>query len=252
MLTGAWGYMQANATFFTVNGNYTGAGATSAPTTEAICQSSTKAGSADARLFLFYDGHPGYDYPFPYLTGVFPAISGCVSYQISAGGGSNQQQFHTLAIIPMNTEPPNDTCPQNVASQTGYVVFYLHLASYVGTDGKTIMVCKTPPTTASPTCSDAIVCSNCPAEGKWVSASVTRPIAYVGNFAPTKTYPNGAWHGVGSHLHFEVDQLPAPGATPVPIDPYGWYPITGGAPDPYSSLHPGIVNTWLWQQPPPY
>jgi 6-phosphogluconolactonase (cycloisomerase 2 family) len=256
LFTGAWGYMQASGAFFTVNGNYTGDGATSAQTTESLCGSAIKTGTADSRLFLFYDGHPGYDYPFPFFSKLYPAINGCVSYQVAAAGDANQQQFHTLAIIPMSSKPPGGQCAEPVTSQTGYVVFYLHLASYLGEDGKTVLMCPSSPTTASPTCPNPVLCTlgkaktPCPQEGAWVSTA--EPIAYVGNFAPTSTYPNGAWHGVGPHLHFEVDYLPTPTATPVPIDPYGWYPSIAGTPDPYSSSHPGIVNNWLWQEPPPY
>lgn len=238
------GYAQSSGAPFTVNGNYSGG---ASPSKTLICGSSTVGPSTASNLFLFYGGHPGYDYPFSFHTGVYPAVSGCVSYQIAAAGGAtvNQANYHVLAIIPSST-PPLNGC-QGVTSQTGYVVFYLHLASYVGPDGKTIMVCPSLPKNGSTTCSNAIVCKTCPPEGTWVSVSAPQPIAYVGNFALTGKGGSGIWGGVSTHLHFEVDQMPTLTATPVPLDPYGWWPTTPALPDPYSTSHMGVVNTWLWQ-----
>lgn len=239
-----------------MNGNYTGGGGSSG---EATCGSASIVTQVDSRNFLFYDGHPGYDYPFPFtskvLTGVFPAVSGCVSYQIAAAGGAivNQANYHVLAIVPSSAPQPNGC--QAAASLTRVAVFYLHLAPYVGSDGKTMMVCPSPPKNGSTTCPSAVPCSNCPVEGTWVSAdpAITKqPIAYVGNFAYNPKVGAGVWGGVGPHLHFEVDYMPTPGASLIPLDPYGWYPITPGQKDPYSPLPPGLGNTWLWQQAPPY
>ncbi len=205
--------------------------------------------------YLYYDGHPGYDYPFYFttgqpLTGVYPAISGCVSYSVAASANQTQALYHTLAIIPMSAAPPNKQCPSPLpASETGFAVFYLHLANYLGSDGKTIMVCPSPPNaprSTTKTCPNAVVCTNCPAEGMWVSTDssvTTQPIAYVGNFS------NGAWGAVGPHLHFEVDYLPTPGAKPVPLDPYGWNPLTPGTPDPYAPPTTAPPNVWLWNSP---
>jgi 6-phosphogluconolactonase (cycloisomerase 2 family)/murein DD-endopeptidase MepM/ murein hydrolase activator NlpD len=230
------GYAQSSRAHFTVNGNYTGGGS---PSKTLICGSSTAGPSTASDLFLFYDGHPGYDYPFNFHTAVYPALSGCVSYQIAAAGGVNQTNYHVLAIVPSSTPPPGGC--QGVTSETGYVVFYLHLASYVGSDGKTLMVCPSPPKSGSVACPNAIVCKTCPPEGTWVGVSAPQPIAYVGNFA------NGKWGAVGPHLHFEVDQMPTLTATPIPLDPYGWWPTTPGLPDPYLASHKGVMNTWLWQ-----
>jgi hypothetical protein len=101
----------------------------------------------ESPTYLYYDGHPGYDYPFYYkvgasLTAVYPTVNGCVSYKINGAGGATQSAFHTLAIVPMSIAPPNNQCPNPLpASATGFVVFYLHLATYLGgTDGNTVMV----------------------------------------------------------------------------------------------------------------
>jgi hypothetical protein len=194
--------------------------------------------------YLWYDGHPGYDYPFPMsptLTEVYPAISGCVSYQVPASGGSTQALYHTLAIIPSSSQPPGGcetTSEPLPKSGTKYVVFYLHLASYVATDGSGQMLyCQSLPTNKSTTCPNPAPCTICPLEGTWVNTS--QPIAYVGDFS------DGKWGGVFPHLHFEVDYMPAPApnVSGAPLDPYGWW---SAAPDPYTTST-GLVNTWLWQ-----
>ena len=190
--------------------------------------------------YLWYDSHPGYDYPFAYdpqnnlLTGVYPAISGCVSYKISAAG-AQYSLYHVLSITPMSTQPQGGVCPANVASETGYVVFYLHLASYLDTKGNPVY-CQNPQN-GKATCKKQIACPSCPVEGQWISVSASQPIAYVGDFS------NGKWGGVSPHLHFEVDYKPSRGATPIPIDPYGWCGTPGG--DPYTKFT-GRVNTNLW------
>jgi hypothetical protein len=251
---GHGGFAKASGQPFVVNGNYY------VPTTEVTpisdCPSTTSIGSAPENLYLFYDGHPGYDYPFNFGTPVYPAVSGCVSYQINAAGpngGYGQGPAHTLAIVPLSTEPPGGICSQPYTSE-GDVVFYMHLSSYVA--GNQISACSSPPNPkggTTPTCPQALVvqCTTCPTEGMWVSTdpSVTpNPIAYVGNFF------SGVWGGVPTHLHVEVDlltgQLPNPPVTGVPVDPYGWDTHVGV--DPYSTSHSGVLNVWLWQQSPPY
>jgi len=32
--------------------------------------------------YLYYDGHPGYDYPFAHGTPLYPAVSGCVTPEL--------------------------------------------------------------------------------------------------------------------------------------------------------------------------
>ena len=99
---------------------------------------------------LSYDGHPGYDYPYPALEPVYAAVSGCVSYELNAAGGTDQDSYHVLAIIPMSTKPltRDGKCLKPYKSETQYVVFYLHLASYVR--GDMIVYCPSPPTPSNP------------------------------------------------------------------------------------------------------
>jgi hypothetical protein len=243
-----WGYGQASGLQCFVNSNYTGGGGQS---NEAKCGTNTTVGKAASNLFLFYDGHPGYDYPFAFnsttLTSVFPAISGCITYKLDAGGGAtvNQANYHVLTIIPFSA-PPTNGCSNITGSQTGYVVSYLHLASYVGADGTTMMVCPAPPNSrggTTTTCPNEQKCDSCPLEGTWVSVSTQQPIAYVGNFAYDSKAKTGAWGVVGPHLHLEVDQMLSLTAKPLPIDPYGWQ----SGSDPYSALHNNVVNKWLWR-----
>ena len=185
------------------------------------------------KLYLYYDGHPGYDYPFTFGTPVFPAVSGCVTYNLNAAGtgknpGATQTNYHGLTIIPMAQAP--SSCV-NASSDVGYTVAYLHLSSFVGADG-TIQRCKNEDGT------NCVPCPECAQEGEWVDLSRANPMAYVGNF-------DYGWQGVGSHLHFEVDEWNH--NKPIPIDPYGWQPKTPGQPDPYSTIHNGIINQLLWK-----
>lgn len=189
--------------------------------------------------YLYYDGHPGYDYPFEFTgkiqTGVYPALSGCVTYKLNAAGAS-AGPYHVMTIIPQSKEPA--TCA-GVQSDTGFTIAHLHLSSFLAADG-TVRRCI--PTATNYACGTTIPCPKCAQEGQWVSVSSADPIAYVGDFA------FGKWHEVGSHLHFEVDVWIA--GKPLAIDPYGWNPITPGQVDPYSLLHPRVVNSWLWSSAP--
>ena len=181
------------------------------------------------RPYLYYDGHPGYDYPFSFATPVFPAISGCVTYTLDAGGSATQKDFHVMTIVPVAQKPK--TCA-HVSSETGYTVAYMHLSSFVGSDG-TIQRCQ------NTNGSNCVSCPECAQEGEWVPTTRANPIGYVGNFAVSTATPKG-WQGVGSHLHFEVDEWHA--NKPVPIDPYGWQPKTPNLKDPYVTLHPEVAT----------
>jgi hypothetical protein len=187
--------------------------------------------------YLYYDGHPGYDYPFAFKsgaqTGLFPAIKGCVTYKRPAAGAS-AKGFHVLTIIPQAKKPASCV---GVQSDTGYTVAYLHLSSFPAADG-IIQRCLS--TATNPRrCVTIVNCPTCAREGDWVDTSRADPIAYVGDF------DHGQWHAVGPHLHFEVDKWIS--GAPVPLDPYGWNPLTAGQADPYADLHPDVVNTWLWK-----
>jgi len=200
--------------------------------------------------YLNYDAHPGYDYPFAFGTALHPAISGCVTYNLGAAGAS-ASGYHILAIIPQSVDPAGG-CEHVTGgrikypmSETGYVVFYLHLSSYPGKNG-TMRQCLTQPAAKALSCSSEVPCPQCPAEGTWVSSVSSPVIGYVGNF--DSTFWGGPSGKVQSHLHLEVGWDPSPGpgplARPIPLDPYGWW---SAMPDPYTVLPSGRVNTWLWK-----
>lgn len=87
------GYKDSLGTPFTINGHYSGGGLNN---------------------FLYYDGHPGYDYRAYYNTPVLADADGIIHYPISFPGINNDTSYHTLAIIHGN----------------GYITYYLHLSSY--------------------------------------------------------------------------------------------------------------------------
>lgn len=118
---------------------------------------------------LCYDGHPGIDFYAEAGTPVLAAVSGKVSYLLSASGGASPAGYHTLTIIPD-------------ASSLGFKVYYLHLQTWRREDGVIIRTSGN---------KDA-VCKECPAQDAHVNAGDV--IGYSGSF------------GTGSaHLHFEVD-----------------------------------------------
>jgi Concanavalin A-like lectin/glucanases superfamily len=194
---------------------------------------------------LQYDSHSGYDYVFNFVP-VYAATSGCVSYTMDAPGES-ATAFHVLTIIPSDAEPVGGCA--NAISATGYLVRYLHLASFLengvvkkgNSDGSNIVPC-------SPT-------DGCAQQNKWVP--VNTPIGYSGNYASgwydsKKCFPSPLQHpekhtcGVSPHLHFEVDLEKA--GHQRPVDPYGWHPSDPGKNDPYNNkmFNPGFLNITLW------
>ena len=96
-----YGYKQdTQGTPFYVNGNYSG-------------------GSSDNHLavYLYYDGHPGFDYRASIGINVYADTDGTVQYPSSIPGISNATQYHTLELDHGNL----------------YKTYYLHLSSYPGT-----------------------------------------------------------------------------------------------------------------------
>ncbi|HEX8947090.1 MAG TPA: M23 family metallopeptidase [Candidatus Paceibacterota bacterium] len=67
-------------------------------------------------LFLFYDGHTGYDYPVPDGTSIYAAASGIAHPYTGAGGAYDVFIDH----------------------QNGYYTYYLHLSARLITDGQTV------------------------------------------------------------------------------------------------------------------
>ncbi|MFY9561421.1 MAG: YCF48-related protein [Terriglobales bacterium] len=163
-----YGLTQAGGGSFSLHGQYLGAG---------------------TPQFLFYDGHPGYDYQASCHDPVLAAVPGTIHYPSSIPGlGVNGgKKYHILEIIP---DSPNQS----------YRVIYLHLSTY--------------PTKYCPSCS----CATQPAvvsEGQHVNPG--DPIGTVGNAGTPRP-----------HLHFEIQLLGLPSnPAGVPVDPYGWQGFDG-------------------------
>ena len=200
--------------------------------------------------YLFYDGHPGIDYVAAMDTQVYAAANGTVHYPTRIVGlGYPAAAYHVLEIVPDHAglTPP-------------YVIYYLHLDTYVGQN-------KIPVTDPDPLpgCSATVYLPL--DEGTHVQAGCL--VALSGRTAPP------IFHYL-PHLHFEVHKV-VPGFQVfsrfgartadvcidgvvgsafdcVPVDPYGWTgapttcdPVTGLADsgDPYYCLT-GVTSDRLW------
>jgi YVTN family beta-propeller protein len=99
-------------TSFAINGNYTGGAGN--------CEASNLSGdqmiSVPCNSILFYNGHPGYDYPASCGTNVFAAANGTVHYPKSIPGIADAKKYH---ILELDLDAPK-----------GFKVYYLHLATY--------------------------------------------------------------------------------------------------------------------------
>ena len=173
---------------FEVNGHYTGGGEPD---------------------FLFYDGHPGYDYrttdqdpdPPAGRVPVRSAASGvvaCISLRTADGADMTREEARSAST--------NDACTEGahfgevkVDHGNGYYTVYMHLAAVL----------------ADLHAGDPVV------RGEEIGTA-------------GETGAAGA-----PHLHFEVRK--DLGGTLVPVDPYGWLP---GTPDPYPT-----PSTDLWTAP---
>jgi hypothetical protein len=116
--TSHYGFTNSEGKAFEASGHYTG-------DSQAIksfdCLGLTSSGSDGSKqtscsLFLFYDGHPGFDYPATCLTPVRASVSGTVHYPTLIDRIIDGQRFHVLEIIP-DSEPE-------------YRIYYLHLATH--------------------------------------------------------------------------------------------------------------------------
>ncbi len=202
--------------------------------------------------YLFYDGHPGIDYVAVMDTQVYAVVNGTVHYATRMVGlGYPAAAYHVLEIVP--DHPPAIPPP--------YVIYYLHLDTYVGQN-------KIPVTDPDPLpgCSATV---DLPLdEGMHVQAGCL--VALSGKAAPP------IFH-YSPHLHLEVhkvlpgvqvfsrfgartadvclDGVVGPAYDCVPVDPYGWTgattvcdPVTGLADsgDPYYCLT-GVAGQTLWK-----
>lgn len=201
--------------------------------------------------YLFYDGHPGIDFQAAKDTQVFAAVDGTVRYPSwIVGLGYPAAAYHTLEIVPDHT-----------GSVPPYLIYYLHLDTYVGQ--KKVPVNDPDPL---PGCAATVYLPL--DQGTQVQAGCL--IGLSGNAAPP------IFHYL-PHLHFEVhkvvpgglvfsrfgartadvciDGVVGPGFDCVPVDPYGWTgeptkcdPATGLARsgDPYFCLT-GVTSVTLWK-----
>jgi hypothetical protein len=183
---------------------------------------------------LYYDGHPGIDFKFPFATPIFPMVNGCVTYLQGAEGIPLGSRGHVMAIIPSPTEPAGGC--QSLVNPTNSTVIYMHLSSYYDPTTGAVMRCTSndPKGTECNAGEDIVACPTCAQQYQWVSTSTTTPIGYTGNFA------SNVWGGVPAHLHVEIDV--DVNGSPIAVDPYGW---CGPQADPYIAFT-GVTNVTLW------
>jgi len=201
--------------------------------------------------YLFYDGHPGIDFQAAMDTQVYAAADGNVHYpQRIVGLGYPADQYHVLEIV-----------PDHSGSVPAYVIYYLHLDTYIGQQ-------KIPVNDPDPLPGCAATVYLPLDEGTHVQAGCL--VALSGKAAPPQFhfYP---------HLHLEVakvvptfqvfsrfgartsdvctDGIVSSLFDCVPVDPYGWTgapttcdPVTGLATsgDPYYCLT-GVTSEVLWK-----
>jgi hypothetical protein len=202
--------------------------------------------------YLYYDGHPGIDFKAAMDTQVYAVNNGTVHYPIRIVGlGYPAAAYHVLEIVPDHA--PSVPPP--------YVVYYLHLDTYVGQNK--IPVSDPDPL---PGCSATVYLPL--DEGTHVQAGCL--LALSGNAAPPiyhylphlhleihKVVPNSAVFSRFGARSADVciDGIIGPSFDCVPVDPYGWTggtttcdPQTGLASsgDPYYCLT-GVTSVKLWQ-----
>lgn len=171
---------------------------------------------------LFYDGHPGIDFQAAMDTQVYAATSGTIHYPARMVGlGYPAGAYHTMELVPDHAQ----------GSVPSYLIYYLHLDTYVGQQQRLV-------TDPDPLPGCAATVPLPLAEGTHVQAGCL--VALSGKAAPPilRYQP---------HLHFEVhkvvpavqvlrrfgaqsadvciDGVVGAGYDCVPVDPYGW---TGG------------------------
>lgn len=192
---GAAGYKSSDGTAFSIGGQYTGG-------------SGCKKEPCDQ--WLFYNGHPGFDYPAPIGTPIFAPAPGIAFIPESDPITSRKDpegaidRFNILAVDHGN----------------GFSTWYLHLG-----DEKT--------------CED-LRRIQCPGEpARLITAGDRIPVAR--GCALGKVGNKGK---VADHLHFEVrrgvENFECALPRCVPVDPYGW--ADGNRPDPYPA-----ANLRLWE-----
>jgi len=212
------GYKNTAGTNFTVNGNYTGG---------SDCVD-------DCSSWLFYEGHPGYDYPAALGTPIYAPAAGtafvpdcdpvtrandCIGSN-SIPKGSAVDGFNILAIDHGN----------------GYSTWYLHLGDQTAnppTDFRVI------------TCPGQLPLPLHRGDGQGISVTTDCTIGKTGNKGIKILNKRAVPITLPPHLHFEVRRgvknFQCTRPTCVPVDPYGWSDTTST--DPY----PARPNIRLWK-----
>jgi hypothetical protein len=167
------------------------------------------------KQFLYYDGHPGYDYktidicPGGTPTANCPTGIPGQSIVLASATGTVQPMIDSDAgfgRVRIQTSTPNGL----------YQTWYMHLST----------ICVKPGNIVQP--------------GDVIGIS--------GNKAPA------SFGAIGPHLHFEVRRkvhgVPEAALWGTPVDPYGWKPADVTRTDPYT-LTVGITNDPLWSESAP-
>jgi glycine rich protein/peptidase M23-like protein/concanavalin A-like lectin/glucanase superfamily protein len=167
----------------------------------------------DTPTFLFYDGHPGYDYrtvdqmPDGSLcpNGIACNLAGTTNVLAAADGKVVcADQILSPNVSTTKCTEGKGQGEVKIDHGNGYFSIYLHLGQIFVSTGQ----------------------------------QVTGGQTVIGISGHTGI-------GTGPHLHFEVRRLLPGQGVPVPVDPYGWQP-PDGRPDPYSRA----ININLWKLTP--
>jgi murein DD-endopeptidase MepM/ murein hydrolase activator NlpD len=150
--------------------------------------------------FLFYDGHPGYDYPYPANTDILAPATGtlCVAHNKTTGPTTGDQVWRNTGMCPFKNIPGQPT-----TNWTNYHAFYI-LHGILNLDGmrEEYMSVFLHSKNLSPEVMTAVQ-----AQG-YATVARSQFIADIGKVGTG-----------GNHMHFEMYKMV--GDTWTLIDPYG-------------------------------
>lgn len=191
--------------------------------------------------YLFYDGHPGYDFQSTFGNQVYAAVSGIVSYptqaQLNAAGifvGGNPDIFNVMELDPGNGYKifhlHLSTHTRNIATQqplTADLTGQNFLATKTGTTGA--MTPGTLPTYTPLAISGQVTLNGQPLPGVQVNVNSTIAVGNGACTASTKTDVNGNYMFVGlkSGYHYNIYVSPTGGYTFAAQNPV--YEVPDGA-----------------------
>lgn len=198
------GLRKPDGSAFFVNGNYTG-GASGSNSPAETC-AGVASGSSPSDTFLFYQGHPGYDYPQSCETGVYAAASGTVFYPTTAIPGYGIAALKKFHVLELDLDNPR-----------GFKIYYLHMTTYPNAGSNAYCLAEPPIIAGDP---------------KGVHVEAGQLIGRVGHAGLPCAGDTCA------HLHFEVRNRDG-----VAVDPYGWTGIVAPGFDPYPKK---AINKRLW------